>query len=164
MAIQQVAVERISMVSSRTFAEVLHAIDAVVGHPDMREFGMKVGQARSWQELEEVIDGFLGPSGFMEFTRFNMGQILSKELGPAAPKIVRLVIGNPLVMKRMAEHVHEAASYAPVTILLDERPDGVHVSYDRMASFLSPYDNLAALTVARELDAKVEALITAAAS
>jgi hypothetical protein len=51
-----------------------------------------------------------------------------------------------------------------VTILLDERPDGVHVSYDRMASFLSPYDNLAALTVARELDAKVEALITAAAS
>jgi hypothetical protein len=163
MPIQQVAVERFSVVSSRSFAEVLQAIDAAVGHPDMREFGMKVGQAGSWRELEEAIDGFLGPSGFMEFTRFNMGLVLSKEQGAAAPKIVRLVIGNPLVMKKMAEHVHDAASYAPVTILLDERPDGVHLSYDRMASFLAPYGNLAALAVARELDAKVEALIAAAA-
>jgi hypothetical protein len=32
-----------------------------------------------------------------------------------------------------------------------------------MASFLAPYGNLAALAVARELDAKVEALIAAAA-
>jgi hypothetical protein len=163
MSIQKIAVERFSVVSLRPFAEVLQAIEAAVGHPDMREFGLKVGRSGSWKELEEVIAGFLGPSGFMEFTRFNMGQILSKELGPAAPKIVRLVIGNPLVMKRMAEHVPDAASYAPVTILLDERADGVHVSYDRMASFLSTYGSSAALAVARELDAKVESLITAAA-
>jgi hypothetical protein len=63
-------------------------------------------------------------------------------------------------MKRMAEHVHDAASYAPVTILIDERPDGVHISYDRMESYLAPYGNLAALQVAHELDAKVEALLT----
>jgi len=62
----------------------------------------------------------------------------------------------------MAEHVHDAASYAPVTILIDERGNSVHISYDRMASYLSPYANLAALKVARELDAKVEALLIAA--
>jgi predicted SnoaL-like aldol condensation-catalyzing enzyme len=39
-----------------------------------------------------------------------------------------------------------------------ERPDGVHLSYDRMASFLAAYKNAAALNVARELDEKVEAL------
>jgi hypothetical protein len=66
-------------------------------------------------------------------------------------------------MKRMAEHVPDAGSYAPVTILVDERPDGVHISYDSMASFLAPYGNWSALAVAQELDAKVEALITAAA-
>ena len=54
-------------------------------------------------------------------------------------------------------------AYAPVTILIDERPDGVHLSYDRMASFLAPYGNPAALKVARDLDAKVEALLAAAA-
>jgi len=163
MPTTRVEFDRFSLVSSRPFAQILEAIEAAVGHPDMREFGMSVGAAKSWQELEQVIDGFIGPSGFMEFTRFNMGQILSKEQGAAAPKIVRLVIGNPLIMKQMAEHVHDAASYAPVTVLVDERVDGVHLSYDLMASYLLPYGNLAALKIARELDTKVKALLTAAA-
>jgi hypothetical protein len=69
------------------------------------------------------------------------------------------LIGNPLIMKEMAKHVPDAASYAPVTILVDERPDGVHLSYDIMASFLSPYGNAEALKVAQALDTKVEALL-----
>lgn len=40
---------------------------------------------------------------------------------------------------------------------------GVHLSYDRMASFLSPYANAEALRVAQDLDAKVEALIASSA-
>jgi hypothetical protein len=79
------------------------------------------------------------------------------------PKIIRFLIGNPLIMKEMAKHVPDAASYAPVTILVDERPDGVHLSYDRMASFLAPYGNAEALKVAKELDAKVEALLASSA-
>ena len=138
MPITRVEVERFSLVSTRPFAEILETIEAAIGHPDMREFGMKVGAAKTWQELELAIHGFIGPSGFMEFTRFNLGLILSKEQGAAAPKILRLVIGNPLIMKKMAEHVHDAASYAPVTIVIDERVDGVHLSYDLMASYLSP--------------------------
>ena len=164
MQINQISVERVSVVSSRPFAQVLSALEAAIGHPDMREFGQSVGAAKSWQELEQVIYGFIGPSGFMEFTRFDHGQFLKKGGVVPAPQIVRIVLGNPLIMKRMAEHVPDAGSYAPVTILIDERLDGVHISYDRMASFLLPYDNLAALTVARELDAKVEALIAAAAA
>ena len=63
----------------------------------------------------------------------------------------------------MAKYVPDAASYAPVTVLIDERPDGVHLSYDRMASCLAPYGNFEALRVARELDAKVEAMLMDAA-
>jgi hypothetical protein len=66
-------------------------------------------------------------------------------------------------MKQLVEHVPDAGSYAPVTILVDERPDGVHLSYDTMASFLAPYGNAGAMKVAQDLDAKVEALLTAAA-
>jgi hypothetical protein len=36
-------------------------------------------------------------------------------------------------MKQMTELVPDAAAYAPVTILVDERDGEVHVSYDRMA-------------------------------
>ena len=63
------------------------------------------------------------------------------------------------MMREMAKHVPDAGSYAPVTILVDERPDGVHLSYDKMASLLAPYGNRDALAVARDLDAKIENLI-----
>jgi hypothetical protein len=66
-------------------------------------------------------------------------------------------------MKEMAKHVPDAGSYAPVTVLVDERADGVHLSYDRMTGFLAPYNNSEALKVARDLDEKVEALLSAAA-
>ena len=67
-------------------------------------------------------------------------------------------------MKEMAKSVPDAASYAPVTILVDERADGVHLSYDSMASLLAPYGSQSALRVAVDLDAKVESLLKAAAS
>jgi len=61
------------------------------------------------------------------------------------------------------KHVHDAGSYAPVTILIDERPDAVHISYDRMVSLIAPYENSEALKVARALDNKVEDLLVSAA-
>ena len=92
------------------------------------------------------------------------GAIVRKETGRNTPKMVRFVIGNPLIMKEMAKHVPDAGSYAPVTVLVDERADGVHLSYDKMASFLAPYANAAALEVARELDRKVEKILEQAAA
>jgi uncharacterized protein (DUF302 family) len=87
-----------------------------------------------------------------------------KETGCDTPRIIRFVIGNPLIMMEMAKHVPDAGSYAPVTVLVDERADGVHLSYDRMASLLAPYENPHALEVARNLDMKVENLLRRAAA
>jgi uncharacterized protein (DUF302 family) len=64
----------------------------------------------------------------------------------------------------MAKHVPDAGSYAPVTVLVDERTDGVHLSYDRMESFLAPYENRDALEVARNLDRIIEDLLREAAA
>jgi uncharacterized protein (DUF302 family) len=100
----------------------------------------------------------------MEFIRFDLGEILRKEHSDRAPRIVRLVIGNPLIMKQMVELVPDAGSYAPVTILIDERPDGVRLSYDTMASALAPYGSPKASKIARDLDEKVKALLEAAAN
>ncbi len=66
-------------------------------------------------------------------------------------------------MQAMARLVPDAGSYAPVTLLIDERGDGVHLSYDAMASLLAPYGNPEALQVTRDLDAKVGALLAEAA-
>jgi len=61
-----------------------------------------------------------------------------KETGQDTPRIIRLLIGNPLIMKEMAKHVPDAGSCAPITVLVDERPNGVHLSYDKMTSLLAP--------------------------
>jgi uncharacterized protein (DUF302 family) len=105
----------------------------------------------------------IGSSGLLEFARFDHGNILSIDRGAPAPRIFRFLVGNPLIMKEMAKHVPDAGSYAPVTILIDERANGVHISYDTMTSHLTPYGNLAALNVARELDSKIESLLARAA-
>ena len=48
--------------------------------------------------------------------------------------------------------------WAPVTILVNERADGVHLSYNKMTSLLALYGNLYALAVARDLDSKIDTL------
>ena len=99
----------------------------------------------------------------MEFVRFDAGEVLRKERGGQGPKKLRLVVGNPIIMNGMARTVPDAAAYAPVTILVDERADRVHLSYDSMASLIAPYGSEAALAVANGLDAKIENLLETAA-
>lgn len=95
----------------------------------------------------------------MLFAEFDLGAILRRETGTETPKSMRFLVGNPLIMKEMVKHVPDAGSYAPVTVLVDERLDGVHVSYDKMESCLLPYGSLEALAVARDLDAKITTLL-----
>jgi aliphatic nitrilase len=159
----EVPVRRVSVVSSRPFEEVVRRLTATIGHPHMNAFHEAVAAATTVAELQEVVQGAIGSSDLMEFVRFDAGEVLRKERGGQGPKILRLVVGNPLIMKEMAKTVPDAASYAPITILVDERADGVHLSYDSMASLIAPYGSQAALAVARDLDAKIEGLLETAA-
>jgi uncharacterized protein (DUF302 family) len=161
---RRINVERVSVISRKSFQEALSKFDDAVGHPDIQEFWKRVGTAKTKSEMETIVQSTLGSSGFMEFARFDHGGVVHKGESGNHPKVFRLVIGNPLIMREMVKHVPDAGSYAPVTILIDERPDGIRISYDRMASFLAPYENAEALKVAKDLDAKVEALLASAAA
>ena len=163
IGIQRISVERASITSAQPFDAVVAKLTAAIGHPDMAAFATHVKAARTLEDLERVVKGATGAAGLMQMAHFDIGEVLRKELGERAPKSVRLVVGNPLIMKEMVKHVPDAASYAPVTILIDERADGVHLSYDLMASQLAPYGNAEASAVAQQLDDKVVDLLTAAA-
>jgi uncharacterized protein (DUF302 family) len=160
---RKIEIERFTLTSSKPFDGIVAALNAAVGHPDIVEFWRATQRTRSLAELESTIEKAVGRTGLILFAEFDHGAIVRKDTGRDTPKIVRLVIGNPLIMRRMVEHVPDAGSYAPVTILIDERPDGVHLSYDRMASFLAAYKNADALKVAGELDAKIETLLASIA-
>jgi uncharacterized protein (DUF302 family) len=162
--IRKIEIERFSLTSSKPFDEVLAGVHAGIGHPNMAEFGRSTHEARSFAELRSAIEKGLSKAGLMLFMQLDHGAVVRKETGREIPKMIRLVVGNPLIMKEMAKHVPDAGSYAPLTILIDERSDGVHLSYDRMSSFLAPYGNRDALQVAQDLDQKVEELLRQAAA
>ncbi len=164
MQITMIPVRRVAVVSTRPFDEVVRRFTATIGRPDMIQFRSALASASTIADLQPVVDAAVGPSGLMEFARFDAGEVLRKEPGGDGNKLLRLVIGNPLIMKEMARAVPDAASYAPVTILIDERADGVQLSYDTMASQLAPYGNLPALAVANDLDAKIVSLLETAAA
>jgi uncharacterized protein (DUF302 family) len=130
----------------------------------MAEFGRSTSEAGSFAELQRAVEKGLSEAGLMLFMQLDHGAVVRKETRRDTPRIIRFIIGNPLIMVEMAKHVPDAGSYAPVTVLVDERPDGVHLSYDRMASFLATYGNADALRVAEYLDNKVETLLCEAAA
>ena len=164
MTMAKVEVERFSLMSAKPFEAIVAALKSAIGQPDMANFFKETRATSSFPDLERVVQRGLGRTNLMLFAEFDLGDILRRETGSRAPKIVRLVVGNPLIMKEMVKHVPDAGSYAPVTVLIDERPDGVHVSYDKMESYLLRYGSSEALAVARDLDAKITTLLRECAS
>jgi uncharacterized protein (DUF302 family) len=164
MTIRKLEIERFSVTSSKPIDMVVAALKAAVGQPDMAEFGRATKGAQTFAELKRAVQKGLGSKELMIFMELDLGAILRRETGRDAPKVVRFIVGNPLIMKEMVRHVPDAGSYAPVTILVDERSDGVHLSYDTMRSLLAPYGNPDALGVARDLDSKVESLLRESAA
>ncbi len=157
--IKKLEIERLSLVTPKTFDEVLASIDAAVAHPDMAQFFPSIQRAKSVRAMEDTINEAIGVPGLMLFAKFDHGSIIHKGAGNGGRRVIRLLIGNPLIMAGMARLVPDAGSYAPVTVLIDERSDGVHLAYDRMSSFLAPYGSSEALRIASELDAKIETLL-----
>jgi uncharacterized protein (DUF302 family) len=164
MATKEIKVQRFSVTSSKSFHDVVAALEAAIGHPDLNSFTKNLTAAKTFAEVEKIVDEATGATGLMEFTRMDLGAILRKRNGAIARESLRLIVGNPVIMSSMLRYVPDAGSYAPVTILVDERADGVHLSYDRMASFLATYGSPEALKVAQDLDSKVEALLVAVAN
>ena len=153
---------RRSIISQKPFDAVVGDVEAKIGRPNIAEFVARMTAAASYEEMKNVVQGSVSEIGLMEFMRLDHGAVLAKAGVDGNPKSVRLILGNPLIMQSMTRLVPDAGSYAPVTVLIDQRADGVHVSYDEMASFLAPYGNADALRIARDLDAKVKRMLESA--
>ena len=154
--------QRWSITSQKPFDAVVAAVEAKIGRPNMAEFVARMAAAASYEKMKNVVQDSVSEIGLMEFMRLDHGAVLAKAGVDGNPKIVRLIMGNPLIMQSLARLVPDAGSYAPVTVLIDQCPDGVHLTYDEMAGLLAPYENAEALEIARDLDAKVKRLLESA--
>jgi hypothetical protein len=55
--------------------------DAAFGHPDMVAFRKSTSATQNEAEMGKVVDPVTQPNGLMEFTRFDLGEVLRKENG-----------------------------------------------------------------------------------
>src|SRR5215203_2543597 len=99
MPTMEIQVQRFIVVSSRPFEEIVKTLTATIGHPDLNAFHEALAAATTLADLEKLVRGAIGTSELMEFARFDAGAVLRKERGRQGSKILRLVVGNPLIMK-----------------------------------------------------------------
>src|ERR1700747_3399498 len=90
---KRINVDRVSVTSRKSLQDVLSKFDAAVGHPNIEEFWKRVSEPTTNVEMEKVVESALGPSGFMEFARFDHGGVVHKGKTGDDAKVFRLVIG-----------------------------------------------------------------------
>ena len=67
MAITQFHVQWFSITSSKSFGEVVKAIDAAISHPDVRVFLKNVESVKSFAEIEALVHNAIGPSDLWSY-------------------------------------------------------------------------------------------------
>ena len=161
----EVSIHRYIIESERPFASVLDGIFGGISRPDIGSLLSDLEASTSYKQFSSLVKQAEGSAGLMRFWQLNLDVALT--LAPDADhvtrrRLVRLIAGNPVTMGEMTRHVADAGSYAPVTILLQELPDGAtRAAYDSVASAIAPYHDAAASEVARRLDAEVLTLLRA---
>jgi hypothetical protein len=159
----EVLVHRHVIGSERPFSRVLDGVFDGISQPDIEALFSKLAASTSYEQFSSLVQQAQGSIGLMRFLQLDSDKPLT--LDPQAPdwtgrRLVRLIAGNPVTMGEMTRHVADAGSYAPVTILIQEMPDGgTRVAYDTVASAIAPYHDVAASEVAQRLDTKVLGLL-----
>jgi hypothetical protein len=125
MPTRQFNVQRWSVTSRKPFDVVVTAVEGAIGRPNMIEIAAEMAAATTYEEMQKVVASSVSEIGLMEFMGLDHGAVLTKAGVDGNPKIVRLVMGNPLIMQSMARLVPDAGAYAPVTEVLQKRREGV---------------------------------------
>ncbi len=158
-----ISVDRHVYESNDNFDTVLKRVYKLIGRPGLQ--GLKeILAEKDAEQFSAKVNAAVGPSGLMEFINFDLGDALAKDPKAKPYRIVRIVAGNPLIMREMVATVPNAGAYAPVTILIYEQEGKVKLAYDSMVSYIKSFGSGHALDVAESLDRKVMNLLASAVS
>lgn len=142
--------------STKSFDDLIDAVLADVGRSPVpiENIGTRF---ESWDSYEREVQSYVGPHGFMLFGSFDHGGWIGK--AGIDRKVMRLIIGNPLIAITMLRHDVTAGLFAPVELLLtQEDGDTSALTYVVPSSLMVVEPNPPLLSAAQALDAKLAAL------
>jgi uncharacterized protein (DUF302 family) len=148
---------RVRYDSAKGYDELLAALLADIGDKavSLDEFA----GASDWQSYQDKVEPLAGPSGFMLFNLIDHGAWITK--AGIDRRVMRVVLGNPLIAITMLRHDVTAGLFAPVELLiLDEGAGRSSLTYVKPSSLMVVGNNPELLAAAEELDAKLAALAT----
>ena len=152
--------KRVRFESTRSFDEVLLNLRKLVGTATSQKVNKLESAGGTREQFEKAIQSQVGESGFMLFLEIDHGEWLP--LFGIQRKVVRWILGNPLLAITMIRHDITAGLFAPVELLLfdNESGDGSTVIYDLPSSLMAIERNPALRDAAQELDRKLQTLVS----
>jgi uncharacterized protein (DUF302 family) len=162
MEILHAQIERLCFTSKKPFEDVLTGLYSGISRPNIDELKQRLKRVHDLAEFAQTVDAAVGSVGLLEFLNLDLGAAL--RVGPLRSpyRMIRIIAGNPIIMRSMTQTVPAAGSYAPITILIYQFDGDVFVCYDSLASLLAIYDSTEAWQIAKDLDKKVIGLIESA--
>ena len=146
---------RVRYDSAKSYDELVAALLADIGEKPVPidEFPKAFD---SWESYRQEVQTYVGPSGFMLFGLFNHGGWINK--AGIDRKVLRVILGNPLIAITMLRHDVTAGLFAPVELLIADEDSGSSLTYVKPSSLMVVEENPELLSAAEELDAKLAAL------
>ena len=152
--------KRVRFESTRSFDEVLLNLRKLVGTATPQKVITQEAGGGSREQFEKAIQSQVGESDFMLFFEIDHGDWLP--LFGIERKVVRWILGNPLLAITMIRHDITAGLFVPVELLLvaNESGDGSTVMYDLPSSLMAIERNPALRDAAHVLDRKLQTLVS----
>ena len=146
---------RVRYESTKSYDELVAALLADIGEKPVpiNDFA---AQAESWESFQQRVESHVGPSGFMLFGLFDHGAWIGK--AGIDRKVLRVILGNPLIAITMLRHDVTAGLFAPVEVLIVDEADGSSLTHVTPSSLMVVEPNGELLSAAQALDAKLAAL------
>jgi uncharacterized protein (DUF302 family) len=146
---------RVRYDSAKSYDELVAALLADIGQQPVPIDDFPKTFA-TWDAYERKVQSYVGPSGFMLFGLFNHGGWITK--AGIDRKVLRVILGNPLIAITMLRHDVSAGLFAPVELLIADEGSGSSLTYVTPSSLMVVEPNPELLSAATELDAKLAAL------
>ena len=157
--ITQFTTEHVVVPSNLPYEQVILALEAQIGvYGNWEVIPHQLAALRaSWEQVAQITQPLIGPSGFTNFVKMEQGLLLSLTGKPK--RITQYSLGNHLIGVHMVEQIPEVGLYAPPRVLVYEDYHGqTFVAYDRLTSLVSQYQNEEVTNIARLVDYKLDEL------
>jgi uncharacterized protein (DUF302 family) len=149
----------VNLSTAKSFGDVTAAIEKQLGKFDGERMAAAFKTGMSASQIETMIHGMEGTSGFMLFAVRDHGQLLSLAGKQAFAR--QYEVGNPLIALQMTQVDVRAGEYAPLRLFVYVDGDHLtHIDYDLPSSVFGRFHAAGVDKVAKGLDEKLAALIT----